>query len=219
VPSHVHESCLIPLRDNFNQATQSLTHDIPKRFRPWVAAHMNSMLCASDGTSLGMPDLLVMIHSQKMLPIPLWATEVSFSETAEDVVTNLKRFAARCDHLFALTHIDITESRQHVLPKEISEATELLRDQKELSFGEWLSAGNDLTRTAGSIKLHDHIWVHAMKVTITTWLRHPNGGFDLDNHDPDVYACAVRCLMHSYLPPYQSATDLSIGTVPQQGVW
>lgn len=186
-----------------------MTRDVLERFRPWVVAQMNTTLCARDGASSGVPDMLVTIQSRHTPSvIPLWATEVSFSETAEKAVTKLKRFAARCDHLVALTHIDITESRQYARPKETSKTTELLRNQKQLSFEEWFPDEVAGLGTAGCVKSHGHIWANAMKVTVTTWLRHPNGGFDLDDHDPQLYACAVRCLMCSYYLPPHLTTDL-----------
>jgi hypothetical protein len=213
-PSPIHESCLVPWRVPVDEATKSLTLGIPKRFKLRVVANMNSTLRASDRIILGIPDMLVSIQSRDTPLIPLWATEVGFSETTEEAVTKLKGFAARSNHLFALTLIDITERHRYVPPKKNSETTELLRDQKELSYKEWLPGENGVTGT-GSVRSHNHVWAHAMKVTVTTWLRHPDGGFDLDDHDPDVYACAVRCL--AFLP--SPATDLPIGTVPQQGAW
>jgi len=166
---------------------------LPCRFGELHAESDVNLLNAT-GVTLGVSDMLMEYMDLDGDCIPFWATEVSVSQTKNSAINQLDGFMEDRLDLQAISLIDVKEVKKHAGPQVGSEAVELLEEMPSVStFAQWMShmLPNDESPTA--MKTFHHTWQHPVNVTITTWLCCPNGGFDIDEEDPDLFATAVNC--------------------------
>ncbi|KAG2105498.1 uncharacterized protein F5147DRAFT_805686 [Suillus discolor] len=173
LPSPIHENFLMPLCKSMDAVFASM--GIAPEYGEFMI-QMNSTLngCGTSGSQakpLGQPDILVEFHDKESERLQLWGTEVSYSETREDVLFKLQDYVDGALNIVALTLFDIKENIRHLPPKESSKMFDTL-NEVEL------------------VTVFHHNWVSAVTVTVTTWLRRPAGQLDLNDHDNEFYQCA-----------------------------
>ncbi|KAG0698669.1 hypothetical protein DFH29DRAFT_877816 [Suillus ampliporus] len=152
------------------------------------------------GDKLGVPDMLMEYKDPDGDCIPLWATEVSISQMKKSTINRLDSFMEDRKDLLAISLVDVKEVKKHSGPQEGSDAVELLEEMSSVStFAQWLSHTPQNAKSPTVMKTFRHTWQHPVNLTITTWLCRPDGGFDIDEEDPDFFATAVNCLSLLFL--------------------
>ena len=151
--------------------------------------------------SLGVPDILVEFQDVGNICLELWCVETCFSQSREQAILKLQRFADRSTHgIVAATLIDITESIRYSPPSDTSEtAISLAKKTTVTPPQRWHSkARQNRNRYSDSVVVHQHTWVSSLTLTITTWLCEPgpNKKLDVKDRDPECYAHGV-----SHFPP------------------
>ncbi|KAG1853394.1 hypothetical protein F4604DRAFT_1933290 [Suillus subluteus] len=80
---------------------------------------------------------------------------------------------------------------KHAGPQSGSEAIQILKDRPSVStFPEWLSYRDADDEDPIVMNTFSHTWQHPITATITTWLRCPDGSFNMKDRDADFYATA-----------------------------
>ncbi|KAG2046301.1 hypothetical protein BDR06DRAFT_977584 [Suillus hirtellus] len=104
LPSPIHENFLMPLRKSMDAAFVSM--GITPEYGEFMI-QMNSTLngrgtSGSQAKPLGQPDILVEFHNKESGRLQLWGTEVSYSETQQDVLYKLQDYIdGKCTPLTA----------------------------------------------------------------------------------------------------------------------
>ncbi|KAG2110699.1 hypothetical protein DEU56DRAFT_762301 [Suillus clintonianus] len=177
LPNRLHQAYLAPMSATLLGAVGSI--GIPYRFGQ-IRIQTDIHLLSAVGLKLGVPDMLMEYKDPDGDCIPLWATEISASQTKKSATRRLGGFMKDRGDLLAITSIDVKEKKKHVGPRSGSEAVEVLEEHGSVStFSQWLShtAPNDEDPTV--MKTFRHVWQHPITVTITTWLRRPTAVSDL----------------------------------------
>ncbi|KAG2092297.1 uncharacterized protein F5147DRAFT_657709 [Suillus discolor] len=117
-----------------------------------------------DKHNLGIPDMLVQCETQDAEFHPLWPFEISFSQSSEAAEAKIQLFADKNPHVEGGTHFHIAEAQTHMLPSD-----------------EWVMEQELNKKKVGHIK----------QVTITMWLRPPNGRLRTTNRKAQYYASMV----------------------------
>ncbi|KAG2128614.1 hypothetical protein DEU56DRAFT_915484 [Suillus clintonianus] len=188
LPNRLHQAYLAPMSATLLGAVGSI--GIPYRFGQ-IRIQTDIHLLSAVGLKLGVPDMLMEYKDPDGDCIPLWATEISASQTKKSATRRLGGFMKDRGDLLAITSIDVKEKKKHVGPRSGSEAVEVLEEHGSVStFSQWLShtAPNDEDPTV--MKTFRHVWQHPITVTITTWLRRPDGSFSIKEKNPDLCATA-----------------------------
>lgn len=197
LPTNVHESILKSLHIMIDFITAPI---IPRALlHVKITIHMNTSVDLPDDDSdtdgdiptMGVPDMLIQVELSNLVPIPLWAFEVSQSQTAEAALWKLGCFARKSLDLEALTLIDIAENPQYRNPKDLwAIGNGLDTSEKTVSgFEEW--ADEVLVEDSSKVSMFSHTWMHPFKVTVTTWICSPDNILNIDNHDTNCYASEV----------------------------
>ncbi|KAG1844252.1 hypothetical protein C8R48DRAFT_780310 [Suillus tomentosus] len=191
LPTPVHESILAPLHTTMGAIIQSIP--LPSVLHTALHIHMNTMVEKDedneddeDKCNLGIPDMLVQRETQDAEFHPLWPFEISFSQSSEAAEAKIQLFANKNPHIEGGTHFHIAEAQTHKLPHD-EWAIEQELDKKKVERIKQVdgSAGGD------GISSCSHIWLQPLKVTITMWLRPPNGRLKTTNRRAQYYASAV----------------------------
>ncbi|KAG1828578.1 hypothetical protein EV424DRAFT_1344810 [Suillus variegatus] len=191
LPSPIHENFLMPLHKSMDAAFASM--GIAPEYGEFMI-QMNSTLngrgtSGSQAKPLGQPDILVEFHDKESGRLQLWGTEVSYSETREDVLYKLQDYVDGAPNIVALTLFDIKENVCHSPPKESSRTFDTLNEvELVVPFHKWIRKSNK--SFPRPVTMFRHNWVSAVTVTVTTWLRRPTGQLNLNDHDNEFYQYA-----------------------------
>ncbi|KAG1897028.1 uncharacterized protein F5891DRAFT_1192443 [Suillus fuscotomentosus] len=191
LPSPIHENFLMPLRKSMDAAFASM--GIAPEYSEFMI-QMNSTLngCGTSGSQakpLSQPDILVEFHDKESGWLQLWGTEVSYSETRQDVLYKLQDYIDGAPNIVALTLFDIKENVRHSPPKESSRMFDTLNEvELVVPFHKWIRKSNK--SFPGPVTVFRHNWVSAVTVTVTMWLRCPTGQLNLNDHDNEFYQYA-----------------------------
>ncbi|KAG0698051.1 hypothetical protein DFH29DRAFT_1003196 [Suillus ampliporus] len=188
LPNRLHQAYLAPMSTTLLGAMGSI--GIPYHFGQ-IRIQTDVHLLSAIGLKLRVPDMLMEYQDLDGDCIPLWATEISVSQTQKSATRRLGGFMVNHKDLLAISLIDVEELKKHAGPRSGSEAVEVLEECPSLStFSQWLSHMATNAEDPTIMKMFRHIWQHPITVMITTWLRHPDGSFDIDEKDPDLCATA-----------------------------
>ncbi|KAG1889697.1 uncharacterized protein F5891DRAFT_987284 [Suillus fuscotomentosus] len=122
--------------------------------------------------------------------LQLWGTEVSYSETRQDVLHKLQDYVNGAPNIVALTLFDIKENVRHSPPKESSRTFDTLNEvELVVPFHKWIHKSNK--SFPGPVTMFRHNWVSAVTVTVTTWLHRPTRQLNLNDHDNEFYQYAL----------------------------
>jgi hypothetical protein len=182
LPLPLHESLLVPMRDSIVAALGSIPHN--DEFGVFITTQLNTDIARQDdnASNLGTPDLQLLIDGWDTTDHPVWITEVAFSQTADEAIDKMQEFANARSDIIAFTLIDIVEEARHALPKANSEIEMMLHSDYVPLVEEVLSSG--------------HVWLHPLHVEITTWMRPPDGPFDLRSvNNVDCVSAVSRLLL------------------------
>ncbi|KAG2353861.1 hypothetical protein BDR07DRAFT_1431584 [Suillus spraguei] len=162
---------------------------VPYRFGQ-IRMQSDVTLLSIVGVKLGVPDMLMEYKDPDGDCIPLWATEVSVSQTKKSATKRLSDYMTDREDLLAVSLVDVKEVKKHAGPQLGSEATQTLEDRSSVStFAEWLSCR--VTDTDPIVmKAFGHTWQHPITATVSTWLRRPDGSFNMNDEDSDFHAIA-----------------------------
>ncbi|KAG1806204.1 uncharacterized protein BJ212DRAFT_1303718 [Suillus subaureus] len=118
---------------------------------------------------LGVPDTLLELQGPAGVVL-LWCIDIASSEEGEELMSKFHHFMERCKDLLMVTIIDVHKSAPYKQPKDLLDM--------ELSMEGIL-----------------HWWVNPLKITIKTWLHHPEGqfSFNVKQSDNQYYACSQIC--------------------------
>jgi hypothetical protein len=164
---------------------------VSKHWNLFFSTHMSAQINTSS-QKLGIPDLLLEMDGPVLGDsVALWIVEVSVSQTEDDLMSKIRRFAAGCDGAQAITIIDVRESQPYKKPKDSSELAIAMEGRDLLTLKQWrVASDNPVSGSVTSSARHQ--WVSPMTISVKTWLRHPNGEFSIDERDDgEYYACAV----------------------------
>ncbi|KAG2125304.1 hypothetical protein DEU56DRAFT_916589 [Suillus clintonianus] len=196
LPNRLHQAYLAPMSATLLGAVGSI--GIPYRFGQ-IRIQTDIHLLSAVGLKLGVPDMLMEYKDPDGDCIPLWATEISASQTKKSATRRLGGFMKDRGDLLAITSIDVKEKKKHVGPRSGSEAVEVLEEHGSVStFSQWLShtAPNDEDPTV--MKTFRHVWQHPITVTITTWLRRPTAVSVLRRRIP-IFAQQRTCFLSAVI--------------------
>ncbi|KAG2150874.1 hypothetical protein DEU56DRAFT_962412 [Suillus clintonianus] len=188
LPNRLHQAYLAPMSATLLGAVGSM--GIPYRYGQ-IRIQTDIHLLSAVGVKLGVPDMVMEYKDPDGDCIPLWATEISVSQTKKSATRRLGNYMVKRKDLLAITSIDVEEMKKHAGPRSGSEAVDVLEERPSVStFSQWLSftATNDEDPTV--MRTFRHVWQQPLTVTITTWLRRPDGSFRIDEEDPDLCATA-----------------------------
>ncbi|KAG1790333.1 uncharacterized protein HD556DRAFT_1310729 [Suillus plorans] len=99
-------------------------------------------------------------------------TEVSYSETQEDILSKLQDYIDSALHIDSSKIFDTLNKVELVVP-----------------FHKWIHKYNK--PFPRPVTVFRHNWVSTVTVTVTTWLRHPARQLDLDDHNNEFYQCML----------------------------
>jgi hypothetical protein len=126
--------------------------------------------------------------------ILLWATEVSVSQMKKYMMGRLSNYMKDCKDLLTISLVDVKEVEKHAGPQSGLEVIEILEGKPSVStFSEWLSYKVTDNEDSIIMETFSHTWQHSITATITIWLCHPDGSFNINNESPNVCATAVHC--------------------------
>jgi hypothetical protein len=146
------------------------------------------------GIKLGVPDILMKYKDLNEDCIPLWATEVSVSQIKKYMMGQLSNYMKDCKDLLTISLVNVKEVEKHTGPQSGLEVIEILEGRPSVStFSEWLSYTITDNEDSIVIETFSHTWQHSITATVTIWLCHPDGSFNMNDEGPDGYATAVHC--------------------------
>ncbi|KAG0706929.1 hypothetical protein DFH29DRAFT_1018368 [Suillus ampliporus] len=93
-----------------------------------IRIQTNVHLLSAVGLTLGVPDMLMEYQDPDGDCIPLWATEISVSQTNESATRRLGSFMVNRKDLLAISLIDVKEQKKHAGPRSGLEAVEILEE-------------------------------------------------------------------------------------------
>lgn len=145
LPSPIHENFLMPLHKSMDAAFASM--GIAPEYGEFMI-QMNSTLnghwtSGSQAKPLSQPDILVEFHNKESRRLQLRGTEVSYSETREDVLYKLQDYVDGAPNIVALTLFNIKENVCHSPPKESSRTFDTLNEvELVVPFHKWIRKSN-----------------------------------------------------------------------------
>jgi len=203
LPRVFHESSTQYIHQAIFKALEEM--EVPKSLGAFVLANNNNAHGALNCESmtrmlLGVPDVLVQFQDAIAVRSELWCVETSFSQPRDDAIWKLQRIAD-CSTLrvIAVTLIDIKETPPYSAPSDTSATARAFEHRTlAISHERWAQAckARKSLSNSTSVIVYQHVWVSAITVTITTWLRQPDGKLDLNDYRAQYYAHGV-----SQLPP------------------
>jgi hypothetical protein len=143
------------------------------------------------GRWLGAPDILLELQGPAGV-VPLWCIDIASSEEEEELMSKFRRITERCKDLLMVTIIDVRESVPYKQPEDSSDTEFSVEGRDLLTFREWRS-DSDQPALGSIMSSIPHRWVNPLKITVKTWLRHPEGqfSFDVRPSDNQYYAYSV----------------------------
>ncbi|KAG2129035.1 uncharacterized protein EDB93DRAFT_1267123 [Suillus bovinus] len=168
LPNQLHQAYLAPMSTMLLGAMGSI--GIPYQF--WqIHIQTDVQLLSAIGLKLGVPDMLMEYKDPDGDCIPL--------------------FMVKRKDLLAITSIDVKEVKRHAGPESGSEAADVLEECPSVStFLQWLLHTATNSEDPTVMKMFHHIWQYPITMTITMWLHHPNGSFNVNKKDPDLCTTA-----------------------------
>lgn len=168
---------------------------LPPALHTAIRVHMNTMVEKGeddeddgDKDNLGIPDMLIQRETREEFH-PLWPFEVSFSQSSESAESKIQLFADKNPHIEGATHFHIAEAEKRTLPSD-EWAIEQELDKRKVGGIKGISGSAGGT----GILFCSHTWLQPLKITVTTWLRPPNGRLRTTNHRSQYYATAARSI-------------------------
>jgi hypothetical protein len=201
----------MPFYEAFSKALKSM--GIPEEVGNFIVRG-NKVVHGEWGSTqeyLGVPDSIIEFQTALRRP-QLWCAEVVFSwqESEEDAMLKLQRIATNSPTILGVTLLNIVESQQYLSPSKTSDTfTQLEKKTSIIPREKWMRKSNK--QSLDSVIAYGHSWVSPLSITITTWLRNPNGKFNLNEHNAECYASAVS---HCLFPPPSSLICYPAATMP-----
>ncbi|KAG1740731.1 hypothetical protein EDD22DRAFT_851777 [Suillus occidentalis] len=144
--------------------------------------------------------------------VPLWCIDIASSEEEEELMSKFRRITERCKDLLMVTIIDVRESVPYKQPEDSSDTEFSVEGRDLLTFREWRS-DSDQPALGSIMSSIPHRWVNPLKITVKTWLRHPEGqfSFDVKPSDNQYYAYSQIC-------PYPTMDNRHLDSVLKRGM-